>query len=322
MVKVGRDAKLAGGLGNGSADSLADGSAGGTGGALGLAPTRTRAKMWTLMVNHANFADFVVTPSEHFGRKLEHYGVSKPITVISNGISDEMVAQFDRGWTADGAPTVGVREMGEGETLRLFWNSRVSKEKRLLPILEALALVKRPFELAVYGNGNQLRKAKRVARRLGLMGKSRVTGGSAGNGEPVAVKKVEFFGRVEYETLLEKMRDEHLAVVGSFGFDTQSMALLEAEATGLPVLFIDPDMAEVVPAEGAVNVPLELNKKAARELWAAPTAEEIAGVIDGIKAEDIEKMSRAMYENRGEVLESRQLTKILALYKEAVVGVD
>ena len=32
------------------------------------APTRTRAKMWEMMVNHANQADIVVTPSQHFAR--------------------------------------------------------------------------------------------------------------------------------------------------------------------------------------------------------------------------------------------------------------
>ena len=53
-----------------------------------LADSLAKAKMWTLMVNHANFADLVLTPSAHFRDKLKHYGVKKPIKVFPNGFPD------------------------------------------------------------------------------------------------------------------------------------------------------------------------------------------------------------------------------------------
>lgn len=55
-----------------------------------LATTIAGNKMWTLMVNHANFADLVIAPSAHFQKKLKHYGVKKQIQVLPNGVSDEL----------------------------------------------------------------------------------------------------------------------------------------------------------------------------------------------------------------------------------------
>ena len=103
---------------------------------------------------------------------------------------------------------------------------------------------------------------------------------------------------------------------GSFGFDNQSMILLEAEATGLPTFFVAPDMAEVVPAAGAINCVKELIKLGR---WtpgrrSAPTAAEMAEVLDNIEEKRIQKMSEAMLKHRKEVLQSTQLEKLLKLY--------
>ena len=258
---------------------------------FGLAPTVARAQMWTMMVNHANFADAVVVPSAHFARKLKHYGMTTPTAIISNGVADEMVERFDQGG-------VKVRKMGDDGVLRLLWNSRVSSEKRIMPMLEAVSLMKRPVELAVFGDGNEFKKAQRFVRNHRLK------------------NQVKFYGRVSHDEILEKMRDAHLSVMGSFGFDNQSMILLEAEATGLPTFFVDPDMAEVVPAAGAINCVKELIKLGR---WtpgrrSAPTAAEMAEVLDSIDDGRIRKMSEAMLKHRKEVLQSTQLEKLLKLY--------
>jgi len=47
--------------------------------------------------------------------------------------------------------------------------------------------------------------------------------------------------------VLAEMRRSHLLVSSSLGFDNQPMVILEAIASGLPVLYADPDLAEVVP---------------------------------------------------------------------------
>ena len=244
-----------------------------------LAPSVARAKMWTLMVNHANFADVVVTPSQHFADKLKHYGVSRPIKVVSNGVADADVLKFDK--MAEGKSL--VRKRVAGEPLRIIWNSRVSHEKRMMPFLQALALMSEPVEVAVFGDGNALSAAQRFAREHKL--------------------KVKFYGRVPHEAILSKMLEQHLSVTVSYGFDTQGLTLLEAEATGLPVFFVDPDMKEVVPRGGFV--------------FSGPEPGEMAEALDALAREPkkIAEMSKVMLGSRVDVLQSTQIRKLISIYE-------
>lgn len=238
------------------------------------ATTRARAKMWSLMVNQAEYADVVTTPSQHFARKLEHYGVTKPVIAVSNGVPDELV---------DAA--VLPRNLEDGAVLKMLWNSRTSKEKRILPFLQAVAMLSRPYILYVFGGGNQLKKAKKFAKKHKL--------------------KVKFYGAVKREKILEKMKTVHLAVMASYNFDTQGMTLLEAEAMGLPVFFCDPAMVEVVPKESFV-------------LSDGPEAAAMQIAIDNIPAAQIERMSKKMLANRKDVAQSVQAKKMLDVYKMAL----
>ena len=180
------------------------------------APTLTRARMWRLMVNHAESADIVVTPTRHFAEKLRHYGVTRPLRVVSNGVDEDLVTQEFQ-----------VRRLEEGAPLLMLWNSRVSHEKRIMPFLKAVAQLQRPYHLTVYGDGNDLKKAQRYARQQALA--------------------VEFRGRQPRTEIIRQMGSAQLAIMASYNFDTQGMTLLEAKATGLPVFFCDPNMREVVP---------------------------------------------------------------------------
>lgn len=155
-----------------------------------IAPTVGRAKMWTMMVNHANFADVVVTPSHHFADKLKRCGVEREIKIVSNGIKDEAVTEFE-------ALTGGnlVRERKANEPLKLFWGSRVSNEKRMMPLLKAISLANEAIRMDVYGDGNALGKAKRFVKRHHLE------------------QSVKFHGRVAHEKMLKKMAAAHISAV-------------------------------------------------------------------------------------------------------------
>lgn len=238
------------------------------------APTLTRAKMWSMVVNHAEQADIVITPSRHFADKIEHYGMSKPIRQVSNGIPESLVGE-----------EFTVRELEDGAVLKMIWNSRVSKEKRMMPFLQALKNLKRPYVLHVYGNGNELKKAQRYAEKNRL--------------------KVRFYGAVPREKIIARMRDSHLSVVVSYNFDVQPMTLLEAEATGLPVFFCDPAMREVVAQDGYIMAD-------------GPSAVSMELALDNFPASDVAKMSKKMLAHRGEVLQSKQVKKLIDVYKEAI----
>lgn len=238
------------------------------------APTVARAKMWELMVNQAEAADVVLSPSEHFARKLEHYGVSKPVIAVSNGVPKGLVDE-----------RFVKRKMIDGDVLKMIWNSRVSEEKRIMPFLQAVAMLKRPYLLYVYGSGNMFKKAKRYAEKHHL--------------------KVKFFGAVKRSKIIKRMQEVHLGIMASYNFDTQGMTLLEAEATGLPVFFCDPAMCEVVPQGGYV-------------LSGGPEAVAMAITLENMPAERVEEMSAVMLANRKEVLQETQIRKLLDAYRKAI----
>lgn len=186
-----------------------------------LATSIARAKMWSLMVNHASFADLVLTPSGHFKEKLIHYGVTSPIKVLPNGYPDA---------NAPDNPTVKV--LNSNETLKLIWHSRASGEKRPIPFLQALTKVHGKYHLDMYGGGPDLKKAIKLAKRLNL--------------------NVSFHGNTPFSKVQSAISNSHLDVLASYNYDTFGMTLIEAEVHGVPVFFCDPDMREVVPRGGYI----------------------------------------------------------------------
>lgn len=246
------------------------------------APTIARAKMWELMVNHANYADRVITPSRHFKEKLLSYGVSRPIFPVSNGVSDAMVTELDKKVEKEKRNLVRVKK--DGEPLKIFWNSRLSKEKRIIPFLKTLRLMNEPYEFTACGNGNQLKKAKRYVKRHGLSAK--------------------ILGPVPHEEMLNYMLGQHISATVSDGFDTQGLTLLEAEATGMPVFFCDPDMRESVPDGSYV-----MSKTA--------SPRDMADSLDAISRDPgkISEMSKIMVKNRKNALQSAQIPKLYEVYE-------
>lgn len=238
------------------------------------APTRARAKMWEIVVNQSNAANLVITPSNHFVRKLEYYGVTRPMRVISNGISESLVEE-----------EFTPRELHDGDVLKMVWNSRLSKEKRILPFLQAVKMLKRPYILYIYGDGNQMRKAKKFVKQHNL--------------------KAKFFGACKREKIITRMQEAHLSILASANFDNQSMVLLEAEATGLPVFFCDTNMMEVVP-QGSYIISGGIE----------PAAMAIA--LDNFAATQIADMSKQMLKHRAEILQSKQIVQLLKAYEEAI----
>ena len=181
-----------------------------------LADTTAKAKMWTMMVNHANYADYVITPSRHFAKKLAHYGVKHKIQIFPNGYPDQ-------NFPANPA----VKSLQPGETLKIIWHSRLSGEKRIMPFLQALSQVEGKYHLDVYGSGADLEKAKHYATKHNL--------------------NVTFHGNAKFATVQNAILKSHLDVLVSYNFDNYPMTLVEAEAAGVPVFICDKDMQEIVP---------------------------------------------------------------------------
>jgi glycosyltransferase involved in cell wall biosynthesis len=224
--------------------------------------------MWTLMVNHANTADLVLSPSAHFKNKLAHYGVTRPIEVLPNGVLDDLFV-----------PDLKPKKLEPGEPLRIIWHSRVSKEKSIMPFLEALAQVKGDYRLDVYGDGNDLKNAEKYVKKHSL--------------------KVFFHGAKPFKEVYPEIIKSHLDVLNSYKFDTFGMTLVEGESAGTPVLYVDPDLKEVTIPEGSV-------------LASSPDPATVGAAITNLieNPEKIEKMSKAMLTHRDQVRVTKVVDKL------------
>ena len=244
-----------------------------------LATTIARAKMWTLMVNHANFADLVITPSEHFRQKLLHYGVTKSIVALHHGLHEDLL-------TTAFTP----KTLAPGETLNLIWHSRVSGEKRIMPFLTALNSLHQTFpnyRLAVYGSGSDLNRAKKYVRRHYL--------------------NVKFYGNTKFRQIWQQIQKSHLDVLVSYDYDTFGMTLIEAAAAGTPVFFCDPNMQEIVPLGSFIMSKDE-----------TPTSMAIALQNLLEHPDQIHAMSEIMLKHRDEFAISRKIQKLEQIFSDII----
>ena len=248
-----------------------------------LAPTIARREMWQMMVRQANLADQVITPSAHFVKKLQLFGVTRPISVISNGISDQEIANF----------TPRIRTYQDHEPLRILWFSRLSKEKRILPFLESLRIAQElepnfRFIFTIIGDGNQMSKVQKFCKK---------------HFDEASIK---ILGTIPHQEILQKYtKDQHLSIINSYQFDTQGLTILEAAACNLPVIYADPDMSEIVPNHGGLCAK-------------SPTPHAMAELLLKIyhQPEIIQKLSQNLAASEKTYLQSHQIEKLLGLYRQ------
>ena len=248
-----------------------------------LAPTIARRQMWQMMVRQANLADQVITPSAHFAKKLQLFGVTRPISVISNGIADQEIANF----------TPRIRTYQDHEPLRILWFSRLSKEKRILPFLESLRIAQElepnfRFIFTIIGDGNQMSKVQKFCKK---------------HFDEASIK---IFGTIPHQEILQKYtEDQHLSIINSYQFDTQGLTILEAAACNLPVIYADPDMSEIVPNHGGL---------CAKSPNPCAMTELLLKIYH--QPELIQKLSQNLAASEKTYLQSQQIEKLLKLYRQ------
>ena len=248
-----------------------------------LAPTIARREMWQMMVRQANLADQVITPSAHFAKKLQLFGVTRPISVISNGINDQEIANF----------TPQICTYQNHEPLRVLWFSRLSKEKRILPFLESLRIAQElepnfRFVFTIIGDGNQISKVRKFCKK---------------HFDETSIK---ILGTIPHQEILQKYTEnQHLSIINSYQFDTQGLTILEAAACNLPVIYADPDMSEIVPNHGGLCAE-------------SPNPHAMAELLLKIHRQPglIQKLSQNLAASEKTYLQSHQIEKLLKLYRQ------
>lgn len=248
-----------------------------------LAPTIARREMWQMMTRQANLADQVITPSAHFAKKLRLFGVTRPISIISNGIADQEITNF----------TPKIRTYQNHEPLRILWFSRLSKEKRILPFLESFQIAQElepnfRFIFTIIGDGNQMSKVRKFCKR---------------HFDEASIK---ILGTIPHQEIFQKYtKDQHLSIINSYQFDTQGLTILEAAACNLPVIYADPDMSEIVPNHGGLCAK-------------SPAPRAMAELLLKIhhQPELIQKLSQNLAASKKTYLQSHQIEKLLKLYRQ------
>ena len=239
--------------------------------------TRLARRMWRVMVSQANHAQHVIVPSHHFAQKLQDQGVTKPLTVLSNGLDPSLV---------DKLHTSSPRHYSPGEDLRILWCSRMSNEKRPLVFLKAMKQLPDSVTVDMYGDGPNLPSVRRYIKhhRLG--------------------DRVHLHGGVPQSTVVEAMRDHHIFVLSSYDFDNQPMTLLEATAAGTPVVYCDADLGEVIPDDGG----LLTNKPFAKNI-----AEAIRYLLEN--PSQVSTMSSHMLSSQTRTVQSPLTEQLLEIYE-------
>lgn len=238
--------------------------------------TPTAHNAWQIMVNQAQAADHVIMPSQHFADKFREHGVTQPITVISNGIDDEVVSKLPH------AP----RKRPRGNALRVMWCGRFSVEKRPIDAIAAVTRVP-GCTLDLYGNGPLETTVRDHVAANGL------------------ADRVILNGRVNQAGILQAMQEHDILLYPSYGFDNQPMVLLEAVAAGIPVIYCDPDLTECMPADGAL-----LTENPSVEAMADALA-----TLQTNKAR-WQKMHAAMLDQRDKIVQSYHSKKMAKLYQQ------
>lgn len=245
-----------------------------------LHDTETAHNAWRVMINHAQAADHVVVPSRHFSVKFKEHGLTRPIEVISNGISDDVVSRL---------PAEVFHPPATSAHLRVIWCGRLSPEKRPLDSIKAVSQIP-GCQIDMYGNGPL---ANEIQAYIDMHDLS---------------DRVQLKGRVSQVEILEAMQAHDVLLYPSFGFDNQPMVLLEAVAAGTPIIYCDPDLTECMPSAGGLitkdGTTVEALTSALKYLLANPKRRT--------------QMHRAMLDHRSKIVQSYHSKKMIALYKRLI----
>ncbi|QIK63681.1 glycosyltransferase family 4 protein [Leucobacter viscericola] len=253
----------------------------------GLALGRCRGKIdratygaWRYLAELATEAAVVAAPSQHFARELQRHRVVQSVVVIPNGVDDDTIE------------SLRSRERSPRERPKLIWLGRMSKEKRVLEFIEAIAESGIDADVTLYGAGMLLPRVIRRVRELGL--EDRVT----------------IPGPVPYREALIAIHDADALVQASIGFETQGLTPFEAAALGTPTIFCDAQIAQDVAVETAWQV---------ADASVTALAETLGAAVSELAAAPGQLRVSARESQR--FLQSMQTAKMVALYEQASLGV-
>ncbi len=224
-------------------------------------------------------SDFVTMPTERAIRVLigaERRALEVPVAAVSNGVD---LSRFRPGKRAE-VPTV-------------VYVGRIDPEKRVGTILKSFAKLLEKISTArmvVAGDGVDLARVKKLAVELNI------------------AEKVDFRGKVVAEDLVKIYQEGWIFATAS-PIETQGIVLIEAAATGLPLIAVDAGaVAEVCRNnENGILVPAF-----AKDLETGGEKQEVAAIAEAmIKILSDEKLRAKFAEKSQEIAHEHDFGKTL-----------
>ncbi len=180
-----------------------------------------------IIFNLSDKVDIITTPSQSMKDLIGNYKIKKEVAVIPNAIDIDLFREKDEQEIALLRKELQISP----DDIVILYLGRVSLEKNIDKIIKALAIIRDKkidnFKFIVVGDGTAVKQLNSLADSLGL------------------TEKVKFVGAIERE----KVR-YYYQIGDIFSFSSTSetfgMVIIEALASGLPVL--------AVKAPGAVDI--------------------------------------------------------------------
>jgi len=236
---------------------------------------------WRLIAACVNQADVGIAPSEHLCHTLKENGTDIPLHVLPNGISLERY-QASR---AEDSPI--KKQPGEKFIVCV---ARVSGEKRQRVLVESMAHLKEQnAKLIIVGDGPELENLKKLSEKLGIE------------------DRVVFTGLRSAEEVAAILKQADMFTLASYHFDNQPMVILEAIASGLPIVYCDEQLTEGLTPENAL-------------LTKDIEAEDFAKAFDELLSSDTRRhrMSEASLRVSKKFDRTVQVVKLLKAYRAAI----
>ncbi|MGI6413815.1 MAG: glycosyltransferase family 4 protein [Syntrophomonadaceae bacterium] len=164
-----------------------------------------------------NACDHIIVPSSNIERLLKAYDINSPISVIPTGVPIHRFNQGDSDWLRK------HYQIPRSNKILLFVG-RLTKEKNLEFLIKAFHLIKLSLPnttLVITAQGPMENELKKLVFNLGLS----------------LDRDVIFTGAVPFDNLVNIYYSADLFVFSSLT-ETQGLVLIEAMATGLPVVAI------------------------------------------------------------------------------------
>lgn len=156
----------------------------------------------------------ITAPSRSVIDEMRFYGFKKESRIISNPVDTETFAPIN----INNKKRL-KKKFGLGNYV-VIHAGRLSKERKINVLIEAMQLVKKQFsvaELAIAGRGVAENELKSQAEKLGIK------------------FSVKFLGFLDQKTLNEAYNTSEIFAITSTS-DTQSMVMMQAMASGLPII--------------------------------------------------------------------------------------